>query len=129
MTHYKNATLDQLEAGANGPGNAAVLRLICKEAIDRARHTATDEGTFSWAVRGLKVGLRFARRGWNGTGMFIYLVPGATFEVNREPLSSVLGHGTKVEYRPHIDIKAADGTCAPWVASQADMLADDWEIV
>jgi len=78
------------------------------------------------AVRG---GLRAARAGWNGKGMFIFLVPGSTFQVNREPLLSILGEGTEVQYHGHIDMKTAQGYIVPWLASQADLLSDDWSIV
>jgi hypothetical protein len=74
-------------------------------------------------------GSRAARKGWNGKGMFIFLVPGSTFEVNREPLLSILGEGTKVKYHGHIDMKTADGMIVPWLASQTDILADDWTLV
>jgi hypothetical protein len=84
---------------------------------------------FSEALRLLKSGERVARRGWNGKGMFLYLVPGSRFAVNREPLLSILGEGTEVDYRGHIDMKTADGGFVPWVASQSDLLAHDWEIV
>jgi hypothetical protein len=72
---------------------------------------------------------RATRAGWNGKGMFVFLVPGSTFTVNREPLLSILGEGTEVNYRPHIDLKAADGTIGVWQPSMSDVLADDWEIV
>lgn len=69
---------------------------------------------------------KFAREGWNGKGMFIFLVNGSTFEVNREPLQSILGYGTKVDYHAHIDMRTATGEIVPWTASQTDLLADDW---
>ncbi len=61
--------------------------------------------------------------------MFVFLVPGSVFRVNREPLLSIMGEGAEVEYHPHIDMKTAQGYVVPWLASQADILADDWEIV
>ncbi len=81
---------------------------------------------FGDVVRGLKAGRRYEREGWNGRGMFIFLVPGSVFSVNREPLLSILGEGAKVEYHAHIDMKTAQGYVVPWIASQADILADDW---
>lgn len=51
---------------------------------------------FSDALTAIKIGKRVARAGWNGKGMFIFLVPGSTFIVNREPLLSILGEGTQV---------------------------------
>lgn len=82
--------------------------------------------TFSDVLTGLRMGKRFAREGWNGQGMCIFLVNGSNFKVNREPLLSVPGEGAPVTYHPHIDMRTADGTIAVWTASQTDILADDW---
>lgn len=86
--------------------------------------------TFSEVLNGLKEGRRYRRTGWNGPAeMFIYLVNGSTFRVNREPLMSIFGEGVEITYRPHIDMMEAQGRAVPWLASQADLLADDWEEV
>lgn len=82
---------------------------------------------FADVVRGLKSGKRYARAGWNGNGMFIFLVGGSTFTVNREPLLSILGEGTEVQYHAHVDMKTATGEIVPWLASQSDILAEDWQ--
>lgn len=84
---------------------------------------------FGYALDLVKEGGRACRAGWNGKGMFIFLVPGSTFEVNRAPLLGIYPAGTKVDYHAHIDMKTADGQIVPWLASQTDILADDWEPV
>lgn len=84
---------------------------------------------FGQALIALKEGRRVARFGWNEKYMFLFLVPGSNFIVNREPLLSIMGEGTQVIYRSHIDMKDAEGKVVPWLASQTDMLAEDWEIV
>ena len=84
--------------------------------------------TFSEALKALKAGERLTRSGWNGRDMFVFLVKGSQFTVNREPLQSILGAGTEVNYRPHIDIKNADGSISTWVPSIGDVMADDWDI-
>ena len=84
---------------------------------------------FSLALTNIKAGHRLARMGWNGKGMFIFLVNGSVFKVNREPLMSILGEGTEVKYQGHVDMKTADGSIVPWLCSQSDMLANDWAIV
>jgi hypothetical protein len=84
---------------------------------------------FGDAIEALKKGKKVAREGWNGKNMFLFLVPGSQFTVNREPLMSVMGEGTVVDYHSHIDMKTAQGYIVPWLASQADMLSEDWLIV
>lgn len=84
---------------------------------------------FGDAIRAMKSGKRVARDGWNGKGMFLFLVNGSTFTVNREPLLSIMGEGTQVQYHSHIDMKTAQGYVVPWLASQADMLSEDWIVV
>ena len=84
---------------------------------------------FGNAVRELKCGNKVARAGWNGKGMFLFLVPGSVFKVNRPPLLGIYPEGTEVRYCPHIDMKTADGSVVPWLASQSDVLSDDWVLV
>ena len=85
--------------------------------------------TFGEAVELLKLGYKVARIGWNGKNMFLFLVPGSTFKVSRPPLLGIYPEGTEVSYQPHIDMKTAQGTVVPWLASQSDVLAEDWVIV
>ena len=82
---------------------------------------------FSTALRFIKSGKRMARAGWNGKDMFVFLVPGSVFQVNRAPLLGIYPEGTTINYHAHIDMKTAQGYVVPWLASQADLLADDWE--
>ncbi|BAQ16927.1 DUF2829 domain-containing protein [Methyloceanibacter caenitepidi] len=84
---------------------------------------------FSDALAAVKRGHRIARKGWNGKGMYVFLVPGSVFKVNREPLLSMLGEGTQVTYHAHLVMRTADGTIVPWLASQSDLLDEDWELV
>lgn len=83
---------------------------------------------FGHALEMIMQGRRVQRSGWNGKNMFLFLVKGSTFEVNREPLLSILGEGAMVNYHGHIDMKTADGTIVPWLCSQTDMQATDWSL-
>ncbi|WP_270167566.1 DUF2829 domain-containing protein [Paenibacillus sp. SYP-B4298] len=89
------------------------------------------------ALRYVEQGEKCARSGWNGKGMFIYFVEGTEVpaaELRGAALKHV-GHAqpspdSKVKINGHIDMKAADGSIVVgWLASQTDMLADDWVIV
>ena len=93
---------------------------------------------FGEALAALKAGAKVARAGWNGKGMWIALTPGSAFEARH----AKCGHAAakradeindpagEIELLPHIDMRAADGCMVVgWLASQTDMLADDWQIV
>ena len=84
---------------------------------------------FGSALQALKNGQKVAREGWNGKGMFLFLVPGSVFKVNRAPLLGIYPEGTEINYCPHVDMKTADGKVVPWLCSQTDMLAKDWCVV
>lgn len=83
---------------------------------------------FGQALSFIKTGARAYREGWNGKDMFIFLVPGSHFHVNRPPLLGIYEQGTPIDYHSHIDMKTADGQIVPWVASQTDLLAEDWTV-
>ena len=84
---------------------------------------------FGDALMLLKSGQKVARLGWNGKGMFLSLVAGSAFKANRPPLLGIYPEGTEINYCPHIDMRTADGKIVPWLASQTDVLAEDWVIV
>lgn len=81
---------------------------------------------FGRALEMLKEGKRVSRSGWNGKDMFLFLVPGSTFKVSRPPLLGIYSEGTEIRYHAHIDMKTAQGDVVPWLASQTDVLAEDW---
>ncbi len=83
---------------------------------------------FSFALKQIKLGQRVTRKGWNGKGMFLFLVDGSRFKVNRAPLLGIFDEGTIIDYRSHIDMRTADGSICVWTASQSDLLESDWEI-
>jgi hypothetical protein len=69
---------------------------------------------FGGALAALKAGQRVARTGWNGKGMWLALqVPDA---------------GSKMSL-PYIYMSTAQRDLVPWLASQTDVLAEDWYIV
>lgn len=81
-----------------------------------------------WAIEQMQFGERVRRAGWNGKGMFLFLVPGSQFTVNRAPLLGIYPPGTVIDYCPHVDMRTADGKIVPWLCSQTDLLASDWEV-
>jgi hypothetical protein len=87
---------------------------------------------FGHALDALRAGRRVTRTGWNGAGMWLLLVPGSDIAVELDrPIGQAAPDlvDSTVQYRPHIDMKTADDEFVPWVASQSDLLADDWRTV
>jgi hypothetical protein len=87
---------------------------------------------FAEALAVLHIGKRVTRRGWNGRNMWLLIVPGSTITVAAgRPLGDAAPEliDRQVAYRPHIDMFTANGEVVPWVATQSDLLGDDWEIV
>lgn len=88
---------------------------------------------FGTAVEALKQGARVARAGWNGKGMFLSLVKGrdTDYHVNSEVFGTG-NDGNSQNQLPLLDaiyMKTADNKLVPWLASQTDVLAEDWQIV
>ena len=87
---------------------------------------------FGLALIALKRGECVARKGWNGKGMFLTLQHGSTVkgeQMRNEGAKNYYG-SSNVRICSHIDMKSADGSyVVGWLASQTDMLAEDWEIV
>lgn len=110
---------------ANHPAYNGYISWSPKDVFERA-YRRSDNLTFGEALEQLKAGKRVARSGWNGKGMFVFLVPGSQFKVNRAPLLGIYPEGTEINYQPHIDMKAADGSIFTWSPNQLDALAEDW---
>ena len=75
---------------------------------------------FSTALALLKDGREIRRRGWNGKGMWLILVRAEDWEMN-------VGILQNMDHAPWIGMKTADDKFVPWLASQTDILAEDWE--
>lgn len=97
---------------------------------------------FGQAIEALKAGKRVQRAGWNGKGMWLALTQGSTVPVS----GNLRGAAAKIALKErvvmaqpepppivigaHIDMRAADGSLViGWLASQTDMLAEDWAVL
>jgi hypothetical protein len=113
---------------SNHPNHAGYISWSPESVFEKSYQPETAL-SFGHAVAALKEGRKVARSGWNGKGMFLFLVPGSRFIVSRAPLLGIYPPGTEIDYHAHVDMKTAQGYVVPWLASQADILADDWCIV
>lgn len=85
--------------------------------------------SFGEAIKAIKGGSKIARAGWNGKGMFVYLVPAASYPAQTGAAKSFFGDGGMVPYNAYMAIKNVDNTVSTWAPSGSDALAEDWEIV
>lgn len=81
--------------------------------FDKA-YRITQGMTFGNALECLKLGAKVQREGWNGKGMWL-----------RHISRSMLAPG----HLPYIEMKTAQEQYVPWLASQTDVLAEDWRVV
>lgn len=76
--------------------------------------TQPERQEIGWAVKQMRNGSRVRRAGWNGKGMYLELqVPDANSKMSL----------------PYVFMKTADNKLVPWLCSQTDLLAIDWEVV
>lgn len=87
--------------------------------------------TFGGALLALKEGKLVARDGWNGKGMFLYYVPANSYPAGRNLLGTMKGlfPDDMVPYGAYIAMKTAQNNVVPWLASQTDVLAEDWTVL
>lgn len=112
-----NETLNRIQNADSCVGQAMAPRDDCERQRSPTIRTSIDvpaHHSFGTAIRALKDGQRATRVGWNGRGMHIEL--------------QVPDKGSKMS-RPYIFMKTVDGDLVPWVASQSDILADDWAVL
>lgn len=108
---------------------------------------------FGNAIEALKEGKRVARKGWNGKNMFVFMRPADELNVefvvdkvkslpqsvktfylqdiiNEKGERVPVEENDMVKFTAYLCMKAADGTIVNgWLASQTDMLAEDWSIL
>ena len=106
---------------ANVPGYDGYVSWSPRDVFERS-YRPCDGMSFGLAIEALKAGKRVARAGWNGKGMWLMFVP------------TKIADAVSLQYAalsplPWIGMKTADEHFVPWLASQTDMLADDWMIL
>lgn len=122
----------------NTMGYAGYVTWSPKDVAER-NYRPIDGLTFGLAIEAAKLGRKIARRGWNGKNMWVVLMPALNLPPFscQEPGPRVndrtakhIGPDTSLNSQPYFAMWTALGQWQPgWLASQADMLAEDWEIV
>lgn len=104
-----------------------------KDVFEEANRPIADM-TFGFAIEALKKGLKVARKGWNGKGMYLWLKPAVTIKSDwckDSMLKEIVdANGGEVEALGTICMKTADNRILTgWLASQTDVLSEDWVII
>ena len=111
---------------ANTPDFKGYVSWSPNDVFERA-YKRTEGLTFGLALEALKRGSKVARKGWNGKGMWLAHIAGWSWHVNpkiNKPMAASSLHPA-----PWIGMKTADEYFVPWLASQTDLLSEDWEIL
>lgn len=80
-----------------------------------------------WAVNELRANQKVRRAGWNGKGMYLALVPAGSWSI----INTIDAVAVDIGYAgalPWVGMKTADNKFVPWLCSQTDLLATDWEL-
>lgn len=92
-----------------------------------------DNMSFSVALNAIKLdNKKVSRTGWNGKNMYVVLQKGYPngIPINKNTAEATgLPEGTVCVFRPYLAMKTVDNEFVPWVASQSDLLAEDWFVV
>ena len=102
-----------------------------KDVFEKA-YRPTDGMNFGLAIEAAKCGKRIARKGWNGKNMSVAYQKGYPDGIpcNKNTAEAWgMQEGELFKCRPYLQMRCADGTFQMWLASQSDILADDWYIV
>ena len=111
---------------ANTPEFSNYVSWSPKDVFERA-YNKVDGMKFGLAIEAMKAGKRVARSGWNGKGMFLFLIQGSN------DIANLHGYGFgeyagEPKFCDAIFMKTVDNQLVPWTASQSDALAEDWAI-
>lgn len=109
-----------------------LLGFLLQTAVHGVKKTETEADrpaygmTFGVAIEAAKKGKRIARKGWNGKGQYVELAKAISY---KSPTGAVVNAEHDAIGNQALAFVGTSGVQMGWLASQADMLADDWEIV
>jgi hypothetical protein len=86
---------------------------------------------FSEALSTVKAGKKITRAGWNGPGQYVVYQKGYPdgIAINANTAEATgIEQGTVCVFLPYLMMRTVDGSFVPWLASQTDLLADDWGV-
>jgi hypothetical protein len=97
--------------------------------VFEAAYRRTDGMSFGLAIEAAKKGMRIARKGWNGKNQYVELGTDFQYTCAASDIPGSVGvQHTDIGSKALVFV-GTRGSQVGWLASQADMLADDWHIV
>lgn len=105
---------------AAGGKNNGTGKSSSKRTANETEGENMEEPNFEWALKEMKIGRKLRRSGWNGKGLWVALQRADRDEANTLPYIYIqypVGHPAY-----------PNGSRVPWVASQTDLLATDWDL-
>ncbi len=112
---------------ANHPEHKGYISWSPEEVFNNA-YKASGEMSFGAAIEAAKRGHKVSRSGWNGSGMYAYIVPANSYPAQTEAIKGQFD-GDMVPYREYWALKTAQDDIAMWAPSGSDSLANDWCII
>jgi len=131
--------VEYLDGGqSNHPDHDGYISWSPSDVFEKAYRNV--EGlTFGLAIEAMKKGMKVARKGWNGKNMFVvYMSPlylpafntQGTYRKVNDRTAKWIGENTPLDSQGYFAMFTADKKWQPgWLASQTDMLSEDWTIV
>ena len=106
----------------------------CPKDVFEKSNRPIDGMTFGFAIEALKKGLKVARKGWNDKGMYLWFKPAVTIKSDwcKDPMLKEIvdANDGEIEALGAICMKTADNKILTgWLASQTDVLSEDWVII
>ena len=106
----------------------------CPKAQFEEAGRPVDGMTFGMAIEAMKAGKKVARAGWNGKGMYVWIMPGSTVKdcktITDPHLKAIDEAEGEIRFLGSVRMRTATGdVLTGWLASQTDMLSEDWVIV
>ena len=136
-TNDEGYLVEHLDGGKNHPDFEGYISWSPKDVFEKS-YRLVDGMSFGLALELLKQGKKVARAGWNGVGMYLWLKPATTIkpewckdeilkDICDQNGGEILALGTICMYTT--DSTGRRAILTGWLASQSDMLCEDWHEV
>lgn len=129
LANEKGFLVEYIDGGkSNHPKHKGYISWSPEDVFNKS-YKRSGEMSFGMAVEAARQGYKVARKGWNGVGMFAYIVPAAKYKPQTSVAMDMAFDDGLIPYREYWALKTAQNDIATWAPSGGDSLAEDWFIV